>query len=215
MDAGREPPPAAPVRVGLTGNIASGKSAVAAVWRQQGAHVVDADALARRAVAPGSPGLAAVVGRFGPRVLDADGALDRAALREMVFADAAERAALEAITHPEIQRLRKVEEARLVAGGAHVVVHEIPLLFETGLDAAMDMVVVVDAPAAERRRRLVELRGLTTAQAEAMMAAQMDAEPKRARADLVLDNRGSPSALADAARAAWAEVLRRAAAGAT
>jgi len=205
-------PPPAPLRVGLTGNIASGKSAVADVWRELGAAVVDADELARQAVAPGTPGLAAVAARFGREVLGPDGNLDRAALRRRVFADATERQALEALTHPEVERLRRAEEARLRAAGHDVVVHMVPLLFEVGREADMELVVFVDAPQAERLRRLVELRGLPEAEALAIMGSQGAAANKRARADLVVANRGTLEELRARATAVWREVERRAAA---
>ncbi|MEX0891110.1 MAG: dephospho-CoA kinase [Gemmatimonadota bacterium] len=199
-------------RVGLTGNIASGKSAVADVWRALGAAVVDADELARRAVAPGTPGLAAVAARFGGEVLAPDGGLDRAALRRRVFANPTERQALEALTHPEVERLRRTEEARLGAAGHDVVVHMVPLLFEVGRDADMNLVVFVDAPEAERLRRLVELRGLPEAEALAMMGSQGAAADKAARADLVVPNDGTLEELRARAVAAWRQVERQAAA---
>src|SRR5690625_1674454 len=147
-------------RIGLTGNIASGKSSVARRWARLGAPVIDADELARRAVEPGSPGLDRVVEVFGPGVLDETGALDRAALRDIVFRDAGARSRLEAIVHPEVGRLRDEEEARLEREGAALVVHDIPLLFEVGLDDQFDVVVLVDAPEPVRLARLVRDRGL-------------------------------------------------------
>ena len=137
--------PAHVYRVGLTGNIASGKSAVARVWQRLGAQIVDADELARRAVAPGSPGLAAIRRRFGDDVIAADGSLDRARMRAIVFADPERRAQLEHIVHPEVARLRADAETALAQAGESIVVHVIPLLFETGLDATVDTVVLVDA----------------------------------------------------------------------
>jgi dephospho-CoA kinase len=189
-------------RIGLTGNIASGKSTVARVWRERGAEIIDADALARQAVAPGSPALAHVVARFGEHVLRA-GELDRARLRERVFADPAERAALEAIVHPEVARLRRAEEASLAARGVALVVHEIPLLFEVGLESEFDAIVLVDAPAAERVRRIVAARGVSEPEARRMVAAQMPAERKRGRATHVLDNAGRIDELEAAAATLW------------
>jgi dephospho-CoA kinase len=194
------------LRVGLTGNIASGKSAVAEVWRGLGAAVVDADELARDAVAPGSPGLRAVVDAFGPHVLTSDGALDRAALRRIVFADAAARGRLEAIVHPEVARLRVEAEAVLGARGVDIVVHEIPLLYEVGAERGLDLVVLVDAPEDVRRERLVRQRALPAAEARAMIAAQVPAAEKRGRADLVIDNDGTPAELAAKAEEAWAQI---------
>ncbi len=201
-----------PFRVGLTGNIASGKSAVAAIWRSLGAPVVDADVLARAAVAPGTPGLDAVRDAFGPGVVDASGALDRAALRHVVFTNAAARRRLEAIVHPEVARLRAEAEATLAREGAPIVVHDIPLLFEVGAERALELVVLVDAPEALRLERLVHDRGLPESEARAMIAAQMPAEAKRPRAGLVIDNDGTLAELATKAERAWAEIRRRAAA---
>lgn len=169
----------------------------------RGAAVVDADVLAREAVAPGTPGLAAVVGRFGTGVLAPDGSLDRAALRRQVFGDAAARAALEGIVHPDVARRREVAVAEARTSGAPVIVCDIPLLFETGLDAAFDRVVVVDAPEAVRRERLVRDRGLSPGEAQAMMDAQLPAAGKRARAWRVLENGGSRAALAAQVDALW------------
>jgi dephospho-CoA kinase len=200
------------IRVGLTGNIASGKSSVARLWAREGACVVDADVLARRAVEPGSPGLRRVVEAFGEGVLDGAGALDRAALRRIVFHDAAARARLEAIVHPEVARLRAEEEARLEREGCRIVVHDIPLLYEVGLEGEFDLVVLVDAPEALRLERLVRERGLEAGEARRMIAAQMPAEEKRGRADVVIDNDGTLDALEARAEAVW-EMLRRRARG--
>jgi len=196
-------------RVGLTGNIASGKSAVADVWRSLGARVVDADVLARAAVAPGSAGLAGVAERFGAGVLDDAGALDRAALRRLVFDDEAQRRALEAIVHPEVERLRQQEERRAQEDGARVVVHMIPLLFETGMQDRFDVVVLVDAPADVRRRRIIETRGLTASEADAMIAAQMPSQEKRQHAHLVIDNDGDLATLRARAAQVWRELAAR------
>jgi len=199
-----------PFRVGLTGNIASGKSAVAAAWQRLGAPIVDADLLARQAVAPGTLGLRAVRAAFGPDVVDAEGALDRAALRRLVFADAAARRRLEGIVHPEVARLRAEAEARLARAGARIVVHAIPLLYEVGAEGTLDLVVLVDAPEAVRLERLLRDRALPEAEARAMIAAQQPAQAKRARADLVIDNDGTLAQLAAEAERAWAEIRERA-----
>jgi dephospho-CoA kinase len=199
-------------RVGLTGNIASGKSAVARVWRDLGAAVIDADELARDAVVPGSPGLDAVVRRFGRDVLAADGTLDRAALRAIVFDDEAARTALESLLHPVIERLRREREAQRVAEGASIVVHEVPLLFEVGMDAAMDVVVFVDAAEAMRHERLVTTRGLDRDEALAMMDAQESADRKRELAGIVVRNDGTLEDLRRRAEAAWRDIEARAAA---
>lgn len=191
------------LRVGLTGNIASGKSAVAAVWRDLGAHVIDADRLARQAVAPGSPGLDRVVAAFGGGVLAPDGSLDRATLRRLVFEDPAERRVLEAIVHPEVQRLRMRAEEALAARGATIVVHEIPLLFETGLQDEFDVIVLVDAPETVRLQRMVDDRDVPAADARAMIEAQVPAATKRAAADVVIENDADPGTLETRATEVW------------
>ncbi|HEX7119161.1 MAG TPA: dephospho-CoA kinase [Longimicrobiales bacterium] len=197
-------------RVGLTGNIASGKSTVARVWARLGAPVIDADVLARRAVEPGSPGLRCIVEAFGPAVLDANGGLDRAAMRRIAFRDPAARARLEAIVHPEVARLRDEEEARLRDAGARLVVHDIPLLFEAGLEGRFDAVVLVDAPERVRLERLVRDRALAEDEARRMIEAQMPAEDKRGRADYVIDNDGTLDELEREAEDVWRKLRRRA-----
>jgi dephospho-CoA kinase len=196
-------------RVGLTGSVASGKSSVTRVWARLGATIIDADELARRAVAPGTPGLERVVEAFGPDILQ-DGTLDRAAMRRKVFSDPAARQRLEAIVHPEVGRLRDEEEARLAAEGAPVVVHDIPLLFEVGLAAQFDVVVVVDAPETVRADRLARERDLSPEEISGLMASQMSDAEKRARADIVIENSGTLEELEAGAEAAWAEITRRA-----
>lgn len=190
--------------VGLTGNIASGKSAVAARLAEHGALVVDADVLAREAVEPGRPALAAIVNRWGPAVLRRDGSLDRAALRRIVFADPAERAALDAIVHPAVGRLRNaaVETAR--RRGESLVICDIPLLFEVGLEDTVHTIVLVDAPVGTRRARLIRDRALDPAEADAMIAAQWPAERKRARADHIIENDGTLEELDAKVDALWA-----------
>ena len=198
------------LRVGLTGNVASGKSSVADVWRRAGALVIDADALAREAVAPGSPALDAIRVRFGDQVFDETGALDRAALRRTVFADPAERAALESIVHPEVARLRAFADADARSAGARWIVHEIPLLFEKELDREMDVVVVVHAPDDVRLERLITKRGLTESEARAVMDAQMSADAKRARADVVIENDSTAGALEQRALEVFRQIVGRA-----
>ena len=189
--------------VGLTGNVAAGKSAVAELWRRAGVPVLSADQLARTAVEPGTEALARIAGLFGPGVMRADGTLDRAAVRRIVFRDERARCRLEAIVHPEVRRLRDEWTGRQRDGGAGVVLWEIPLLFETGMQGEVDVVVVVDAPAAVRWRRIVETRGLNDEEALAVMEAQLPAGEKRRRADFVVDNAGTLGELAERA----AEVL--------
>jgi dephospho-CoA kinase len=191
--------------VALTGNVASGKSTVAEQWAAVGVPVISADDLSRRAVEPGTPGLHAVVQAFGEQLLKADGTLDRGALGDLVFSDEDARARLESILHPIIWRLRDLwlEERR--AEGATLVVSEIPLLFEVDRQGDFDAVVLVDAPDEQRLRRLVESRGIGSDDARRIMAAQMDPAAKRAKADFVIGNDGTPDEL----RAAAADVLRQ------
>lgn len=196
--------------MGLTGNVASGKSTVASAWRSAGACVIDADVLAREAVAPGSRALSEIRRRFGDAVFDAAGELDRAALRRLVFDDGRARGDLEAIVHPEISRLRRLEEKRAREAGVALVVHEIPLLFETGLDREMDVVVVVHASEPARIARLTGRRGLTEAEARAIMDAQLPADSKLEHADIVIRNDSTLEALERRALEVLAELRMRA-----
>src|SRR5690606_10622286 len=194
--------------VGLTGNIASGKSTVARLLQERGADLIDADVLAREAVSPGSPALDRIAERFGDAVLHPDGTLDRAALRHRVFSDHDELEALNAIVHPEVQRLREeqLEEAR--ERGERIVVSDIPLLFERGLANEFDVGVLVDAPRPLRLERLVRDRALHEAEAMQMIAAQMPAELKRARADHVIENDGTLDELVTRVDELWTALRR-------
>ncbi len=200
--------------VALTGNVAAGKSTVLAMFERWGASVLDADALAREVVAPGTPALAAILSRFGADLRLADGSLDRAALRRRAMGDDAERAALNAIVHPAVRRLEAARVAEARETGAEILVSDIPLLFEAADPAEWDLVVLVDAPEEIRRRRLMESRGYTSAEAADVIRAQAPSGPKRARSHVVIDNDGSREALERKARAAWetirAEAARRA-----
>jgi dephospho-CoA kinase len=198
------------LRVALTGNVASGKSAVAEEWRRLGAPIIDADELAREVIQPGSPGHARVVERFGSSVLTADGTVDRARVRDIVFNDEARRQQLESILHPEIRRLRAEREAALAAAGAEIVVNVIPLLYEVGMAGEFDVVVLVDAPEEVRLARIVEKRGLSVEQARRMIAAQMPATEKRRRATIVIENDATLEALAQRARTVWDSIRMRA-----
>lgn len=187
-----------PLSVALTGNAASGKSTVAGLWRGQGVPVIDADRLARDAVAPGSTGLAAVVEAFGDEVV-VDGALDRAKMRAVVFADPESRRTLEAILHPRIEALRREWIEARAAEGHAVVVSEIPLLFEADLAEGFDVVVLVHVPTEVSRARLIETRNLEPDQADAILDAQLPSEEKIDRSDYVIRNLGSKGDLEDAA----------------
>lgn len=194
------------LKVGLTGNIASGKSTVARVWEGLGVTVIDADRLARAAVEPGTPALAAIALEWGDAILDPAGRLDRGALRDVVFRDAAARRRLEEIVHPAVAELREREYAAAVDRGERIVVSDIPLLFEVGLEGEFDVVVLVDAPEAERERRLVEDRGLSREDARRMIDAQMPAAEKRALANEVLENTGTIPELERKATELWRRV---------
>lgn len=198
------------ISVGLTGNVASGKSLVLSHWASAGVPVISADELSRQVVRPGSPGLRAVRAEFGDGVIAGDGSLDRAALRARVFADDEARSRLEAILHPRIWELRSEWLAERHAEGAPLVVSEIPLLFETGRAGDFDVTVLVHAPDSLRLDRLVETRGLAEAEARRIMAAQMGQEDKRRLADIVIENAGSKEELADAAERVLADLRRRA-----
>ena len=198
-----------PLQVALTGNIASGKSAVATLLEQRGATIIDADILARRAVAHGSRGLDAVVERFGSDVLASDGTLDRARLRQRVFNNPVERDALNAIVHPIVGRLRDEELAAARDRGDEIVVSDIPLLFEVGLDHAFEAIILVDASEKTRLDRLVKYRGLSESEARAMIAAQMPSSQKRPLATWVIDNDGTRDQLAEQVDAVWASMQDR------
>lgn len=194
--------------VGLTGNIASGKSTVAKLFAARGATIIDADVLSRRAVEPGTPALRSIVARWGTGVLSPDGSLDRAALRHVVFDRPDELEALNAIVHPEVGRLRDDEIAEASARGDRVVVCDIPLLFERRLADSFTRIVLVDAPRPIRLERLMRDRGLSQEEAVQMIAAQMPAELKRARADFVIENAGTREQLADRVREVWDAITR-------
>ena len=194
--------------VGLTGGIGSGKSTVAGMLAERGAVVIDADRLARDAVAPGTKGFDAVRDRFGDAAIASDGALDRAALARIVFADDEARAALEAIVHPEVQR-RIAEAVAAHAQTDDVVVVDSPLLIETGAHEGFEVVVVVTAPIAERVARLAA-RGMSEEDVLARDAAQMPLEEKAALADVVVNNDGSLDDLEGKVDRLWADLSERA-----
>src|SRR5437899_6279065 len=192
--------------VGLTGNIASGKSTVVDLFRRWGATIIDADALAREAQAPGGEVLAAIARRFGADVLVGDGALDRAALRAKLMADDAAPAALNAIVHPAVRQRRAQLIRAARSRGDLLVVNDIPLLFEVLDPAQFDVVVLIDAPVALRRTRLRALRGLSNQDADRMIAAQMPAERKRPKSKHVINNTGTVAELAEQAQKVFADL---------
>ena len=177
------------MRVGLTGGIASGKSTVAAMLVELGAVLIDGDALARDVVARGTPGLAQVVAEFGSELLTPEGDLDRAALGRIVFSDEAARRRLEAITHPLI--FERYAELEASAPPGALVVHDIPLLAESGRADTFDEVIVVDVPAQVQIERMVRDRGWTREEAEARIAAQATRTDRLAIATYVVDNTGT------------------------
>ncbi|MDP1806140.1 MAG: dephospho-CoA kinase [Acidimicrobiales bacterium] len=193
--------------VGLTGGIGSGKSTVAALLAERGAVVVDADRLAREAVAIGTEGFRAVVDRFGPDVVDGDGGLDRKALAGVVFEDPEALADLNGIVHPMVRAAIAAQVAEL-AGTDAVVVLEIPLLVESGRSYGASKVIVVDCPEEAAVRRLVEGRGMDEADARRRMAAQVSRPERLAAADLVIDNSGSVADLGRQVDALWADLRR-------
>ena len=196
--------------VALSGGIASGKSTIARRLSELGAVHIDADALAREAVAPGSQGLRAIRARFGDGVIAADGSLDRPALGQLVFSDADRLAALNGIVHPEVRRLaqERLDEIERADPRA-VVIYDVPLLVEAGVDLPWDLVVIAEAPAEVRRQRMVELRGMSPEEAERRIANQASDDERRAVADVVVDTGGSLERTLEQADALW-ERLRQA-----
>jgi dephospho-CoA kinase len=173
------------VRIALTGGIATGKSHCLRRFAELGVPVIDADTLSREAVAPGTSGLDAVVGRFGSGVLAADGALDRAALARIVFADPRARASLEAIVHPEVYRRIREWFANLPPG-TRLAIADIPLLYETGQEHEFDRVIVAACEPQEQMRRVISRNLLTEEDARARLAAQWPIAEKVSRADRVI-----------------------------
>jgi dephospho-CoA kinase len=198
------------LNVALTGNIAAGKSTVAELFRGWGAVLIDADRLVRDAEAPGSPVLHLIAARFGSDLIGPAGQLDRAALRRRVMADPGARAELERIVHPDVGRRRSALLAEARARKARIVVSDIPLLFEALDPSAFDAVVLVDAPEAVRRARLLAKRGLSGEDADRLLAAQMPSAEKRARSTYIIDNDADRATLERRASEVWQALLARA-----
>ncbi|GAB3543610.1 dephospho-CoA kinase [Actinopolyspora lacussalsi] len=192
------------LRVGLTGGIGSGKSTVADRLVEHGARVVDADRISREVVAVGTDGLAEISARFGPEVLDADGALDRAAMARLVFADESARSDLNGIVHPRVAA--RTAELMAEAGPDAIVVHDVPLLVENGYQADYHLVIVVDAPVEQRVRRLVD-RGLPEEDARARIGAQASEAQRRDAADIWLDNGAELDRIRSSVDELWRERL--------
>lgn len=188
------------MRVGLTGGIGAGKSAVAAIWGDRGASIIDADQLAREAVAPGTRGLREVGLRW-PQVIAPDGALDRAALARIVFADAGERETLNGIVHPRVRARARALEAEIPAG--NLIVHVVPLLFESEYWRMMDANVAVIAPLEARIARVMKRDGLDRMSVLERMRAQIDPEEARRRATYTIDNDGDLETLRARANAVY------------
>jgi dephospho-CoA kinase len=194
--------------VGLTGGIGAGKSKVADRLVERGAVLVDADRIAREVVTPGGPAYQPMVDRFGPGILDADGNIDRPAVAAIVFGDPEALADLNAITHPAIgvAMIQKKDEH---ADSDHIVVLDIPLLRPIHREMLnLAAVVVVDTPVEVALDRLVNLRGMPRADAEARIAAQVDRETRLDGADLVIDNSGDERRLADEVDRVWDELVK-------
>ncbi|GAA1073898.1 dephospho-CoA kinase [Nocardiopsis metallicus] len=198
------------LKVGLTGGIGSGKSAVSSALSSYGAVVIDADVIAREVVEPGTPGLAEVVAEFGEGVLTADGRLDRPRLGEIVFADENRLASLNAIVHPRVAERSGQLMEKALASDAKVVVYDVPLLVENGLESLYDVVVVVDTPDDVRVERVSRDRGMPREQVRARIEAQADRATRLASADLVVDNSGTREELAERVAELWRELLERA-----
>jgi len=192
----------------LTGNIAAGKSTVAALFRHWGATVIDADQLVREVQAPGSPVLAAIGKRFGADLIDGSGRPDRDALRRRVLSDPAALADLNRLVHPAVLERRSTLEAEARARGDRIIISDIPLLFEASDPDAFDIVILVDAPPEIRRARLLATRGLSPEEADRMLAAQAPSGPKRARSTYVIDNDSDRATLEARTRAVWDKLVR-------
>lgn len=192
--------------IGLTGGIASGKSVVSARLRELGAVIVDADAIAREVVEPGQPAFERIVEEFGPEVVSKDGRLDRAKLGAIIFANPALRSRLNEITHPEVKRLaqERIDEAAS-ANESAVIVYDVPLLVEAGVDSEhpFDLIVVVDATQEIRLERLIKIRGLSREEARRRIDSQADDSSRLAIADVVIDANGQLQDTLDQVDALW------------
>ncbi len=193
--------------VALTGGVAAGKSTVTEVLSSLGAHIIDADVLARKAVEPGTPAFEQIVARFGPVVVDESGGLDRSALGDIVFRDPQAREALNAIVHPQVKKLYDQALADALHNPGRVTVYAVPLLAEARSTSEFDAVIVVDAPAATRVTRLREHRGLTEEQARSRVDAQVSDDERVALADSVVDASGDLAQTQRAARELYEELV--------
>lgn len=196
--------------IALTGGIASGKSTIARRLAEHGAVIVDADQIVREVQAPGSPVLERIAETFGPEILTADGALDRAALGARVFGDTDLLARLNAIVHPAVRaESQRRFDVALGDDASAVVVYDVPLLVEARVDDPWDLIVVAHAPAEERRRRLVEIRGMAEQQAQERIAAQVSDEQRLAVADVVIDTSADIDETHAQTDSLWERITRR------
>ncbi|KIL35538.1 dephospho-CoA kinase [Cohnella kolymensis] len=180
------------MNIGLTGGIATGKSTVARLLTERGAILIDLDGIAREVVQPGQPSLLRIGERFGQAVLNDDGSLNRKKLGSIIFADPAERKALEQILHPAIRAVMKDRMAyHEKETPDQLVVVDVPLLYESQLESYFEQIMVVYVPRDEQLKRLMQRDELTVEEAERRLAAQMDIEDKKRRADIIIDNSGS------------------------
>lgn len=194
--------------IGLTGGVGSGKSTVAEILRALGATVIDADEAAHAVYEPGTPGFDAVVAEFGPEYVK-DGRIDRARLGKLVFDDPAARARLNAIVHPRVREWMTERTREAIDRGDEIVVQDVPLLYENGLDGLFSSVVLVYAPPEVQLRRLMEGRGVPEDRARAMIAAQMPIDEKRRRAHHVIDNGGTREETRRQVENMWAQITGR------
>jgi dephospho-CoA kinase len=199
------------LNVGLTGGIGAGKSEVTRRFAALGAHVIDADALAREVVAPGTPGLEAVIEEFGPGVRAADGSLDREAVAAIVFNDDEARTRLNGIVHPLIgERVVELLAEYEAADPDGVLLNDVPLIAEAGVAERYEVIIVVDAPVETQLDRLVRLRGMTREAAQARIDVQASREQRLALADYVITNDGDLDALDRQVTEVWAALKTRA-----
>jgi dephospho-CoA kinase len=189
--------------LGVTGNIACGKSCVAEILCNKGATLLSADQLAREVVMPGTVLLDELVSQFGTQILTADGSLDRDNLGRRVFADETARLRLNVLLHPAIATLAEERLAELVASGAELIVYEAPLLFEAGAEGRVDKVLVVTINPEQQLRRLIARDHFDEIEAKKRIAAQMSQQEKAARADFLIDNSGSLAELECAVEKLW------------
>lgn len=193
--------------IGLTGGAGSGKSTVAAMFRELGAVIVDADEATHAVYAPGTPGFDAVAAAFGDEYLRG-GEIDRQKLGELVFHDDASRRRLNAIVHPLVREWMAARTAEAAQRGADIVVHDVPLLFENGLQDMYEDVILAFVPERLQVRRLVEGRGMEEERASAIVTSQMPIEKKRDLAQHVIDNSGSREKTREQVREVWTEITK-------